>query len=120
MSGDIVVPEPSIGSKIGDTYLQLLSRIHTISLQNPDLYQLISEIELQSRSKENYDVYIYFRNSQFPCLFSQNITEESLENALIIEKSVVSAGVTKRGHVIDCRNEHRAIYSRNEKEDGNA
>lgn len=116
VSGAIAFPAPNIGSRVLFDNNHLFKKLQTLKSEQLQLYNSISEIQIRDRIGSQYDVCVFFRGREYPCLFSADFKEANLINGLIIEESISKMISGKRGYVIDCRTDAPAFCRLADKE----
>jgi cell division protein FtsQ len=72
------------GMKLPRMYNKLFSRLETLSLNTPELLSTISEIRINHRSYDGYDLTLYPAHKEVRVRVSDDITEETLRYVLLM------------------------------------
>jgi len=102
-------PEIREGLRLPDPVIPFLEQLHRLSLEEPQLFGLISEVKFEKRGLSDYDVVLYPRGYQTRVRIGREISAELLKYILVVLDVTRREGINSTLEELDFRSS-RIVY----------
>lgn len=102
-------PEIREGMRLPDPVIPFLEQLHRLSLEEPQLFGLISEVKFEKRGLSDYDVVIYPRGYQTRVRIGREISAELIKYILVVLDVTRREGINSTLEELDFRSS-RIVY----------
>lgn len=106
VSGGFQMALPVPGERVRRPASSLLNRLNGIALQNPELYRLISEVKINTKGSDNFEILLYIRGHRIPVLLKESFSNARLLRAIGVMDALQDVGKDESILLIDYRSDN--------------